>query len=217
MKPGPEAYRVCVITDSRLSRGRSNEEVVERAVAGGADVIQLRDKRGSSRELFDSAVALRRIIPRPVLFIVNDRPDVAVAAGADGVHVGQDDLPCEVARRIVGRDRLVGVSAESEDDAMAAVAAGADYLGVGPIYEARGTKPDAGAPRGLELIRRVRACSDLPILAIGGITPENAVDVIRAGATGAAVISAVVAAENIAEATRRLCDSVARACASEKM
>jgi len=201
----PSHWRLCLITDERLSRGRSHLEVAAAAVRGGADVIQLRDKEASGGRLFEIAVQLRKLTREAeVPLIVNDRLDVAMAADADGVHLGQEDLPADVARRILGPGKILGVSAETPEEARRAEAAGADYLGVGPVFEARGSKPDAGVPQGLEQIVRIRAESRLPIVAIGGIRPDNARRVREAGADAVAVISAIVSAVDIEEATRRI-------------
>jgi thiamine-phosphate pyrophosphorylase len=209
----PANWRLCVITDERVGRGRSHLRIAEEAIRGGADVIQLRDKEASGRTLYEIALALRRLtLDANVPFIVNDRVDVAMAVGADGVHLGQQDLPASAARAILGPGRILGVSAETVADAVQAERDGADYLGVGPVFEARGTKADAGEPLGLGLIARIRGITRLPIVAIGGINAGNAREVRAAGADAAAVISAVVGAEDIAQAARGLKD---RLCAAE--
>jgi thiamine-phosphate diphosphorylase len=201
----PVRWRLYVITDEQVSRGRSHLQVAEAAILGGADVLQLRDKESTSGRLFQVALQLRKLTRgAKVPLIVNDRLDIALAADADGVHLGQDDLPASVARKIMGSGRILGVSAETVAEAMAAEKDGADYLGVGPVFEARGTKPDAGDPRGLELIAEIRRHCRLPIVAIGGIDAENARKVLEAGADAAAVISAIAAADDIVEAARRL-------------
>jgi len=138
-----------------------------------------------------------------VTFIVNDRVDVAMIVEADGVHVGQDDLPAEDVRRLLGRGVLLGVSAATVQEARAAERAGADYLGVGAIY-ATATKADAGAPVGLARIRELRRAVGLPLVAIGGISADNAAQVIAAGAQGVAVVSAVTLAEDMAAAARQI-------------
>lgn len=192
-----------VITDERLS-GRSHEEQAREALAGGAGIIQLRDKSATTRRLYEAALALRTLTRAAgALFIVNDRVDIALAADADGVHVGPDDLPVAVARRLLP-GRLVGVSAGTVAEAVAAERDGADYLGVGAIYEARGSKADAGSPVGPERIAQIRAAVRLPIVGIGGIKAANAAPVIGAGADGVAVITGVVAAPDIAAAAREL-------------
>lgn len=201
----PHRWRLYVITDERLGRGRSHLRIAEEAIRGGADVLQLRDKEASGGRLFETALALRKLTREAnVPFIVNDRLDVALAADADGVHVGREDLPASVVRRILGPGRILGVSAETAEEAVAAALDGADYIGVGPIFEARATKEDAGEPVGLGRIAEIRSRCSLPIVAIGGIHAENARRVREAGADAAAVITAVVAAEDIARAARQL-------------
>jgi len=204
-RSSPARWRLYVITDERLGGGRSHLQIAEAAIRGGADVIQLRDKTASSRRLYDIALQLRRLTREAkVPFVVNDRLDVALAADADGVHIGREDLPASVVRRILGPGKILGISAETVEEALAAEKVGADYLGVGPVFEARGTKADAGEPLGLDLIARIRRECRLPIVAIGGIHAENARSVRDAGANAAAVISAVSSAEDVAQAARRL-------------
>jgi len=201
----PGLWRLYVITDERVSRGRSHLQIAEEAIRGGADAIQLRDKEASGGRLFSVALGLRRLTREAKIpFIVNDRLDVAMAVDADGVHVGQEDLPASVARRILVPGKILGVSAETVEEALAAQKDGADYLGVGPVFEARGTKADAGAPLGLELVARIRKGCSLPIVAIGGINAENARSVREAGADAVAVISAIVSADDIAQAAKNL-------------
>jgi thiamine-phosphate diphosphorylase len=193
--------RLCVITDAGLVPGKDHVAVAEAALAGGADIIQLRDKHGSLRDLLRQARAIQALCRRRgATFIVNDRVDLALAAEADGAHVGQDDLPSEAARRLLGPGRLLGVSTHDAAQARAAVAAGADYIGFGPMF-ATGTKDTGYTPRGLAALAEIRTLvGPLPILAIGGITLANVGDVIRAGATAPAVISAVVSAPDISAA-----------------
>ena len=193
-----------VLTDEGLARGRPTLDVVAAAIRGGADAIQLRAKGLTTRQQVDVGRALRALTREAgVLFIVNDRADVAVAVDADGVHVGPDDLPPADARAIVGPDRIVGVSAGTVEEALAARDAGADYLGVGAIY-ATATKADAGSPVGPGRIAEIKARVDLPMVGIGGINRYNLGDVIAAGADGVAVIGAVVVAEDVEAAAREL-------------
>ena len=193
-----------VLTDEGLARGRSTIDVVVAAIRGGADAIQLRAKGLTTRQQVELGRALRALTREAgVLFIVNDRADVAVAVDADGVHVGPDDLPPADARAIVGPDRIVGVSAGTVEEALAARDAGADYLGVGAIY-ATATKADAGAPVGPGRIAEIKARVGLPMVGIGGINRYNLGDVIAAGADGVAVIGAVVAADDVEAAAREL-------------
>jgi thiamine-phosphate pyrophosphorylase len=201
----PGLWRLHVLTDRKTSRGRSHLQVAEAAIAGGADVLQLRDKEASSGLLYREGLELRKLTrDARVPFIVNDRLDIALAVEADGVHVGQSDLPASVVRKIMGPGKILGVSVATVEEAVRAERDGADYLGVGPVFEARGTKPDTGEPMGLDVIARIRRHCRLPIVAIGGINAENVRKVREAGADGAAVISAIVSADDISEATRRL-------------
>ena len=201
----PGLWRLHVLTDRKTSRGRSHLQVAEAAIAGGADVLQLRDKEASSGQLYREGLLLRKLTrDAKVPFIVNDRLDIALAVDADGLHVGQTDLPASVARRILGPGKILGVSVETVEEAIRAEKDGADYLGVGPVFEARGTKPDTCEPLGVDCIARIRRHCRLPIVAIGGINAENARKVREAGADGAAVISAIVSADDISQATRKL-------------
>ncbi len=192
-----ERLHLCVITDATLIPGRGHVALAAAALAGGADMIQLRDKGGNLRALLPQAreiLALCR--SHGALFIVNDRLDLALAVGADGVHVGQEDLPAEAARRLLPPGGILGVSTHSVEQAEAARQAGADYIGFGPMFPT-GTKNTGYAPQGLAVLRRIRAATALPILAIGGITLANVEDVVKAGATAPAVISAIAAAPNV--------------------
>jgi thiamine-phosphate pyrophosphorylase len=172
-------------------------------------MIQLRDKTRSLRELLPQACAIRLLCrSHGALFIVNDRLDLALAAEADGAHVGQEDFPAAQARGLLGPGRILGVSTHSLAQAQAAQATGADYIGFGPIF-ATGTKNTGYTPRGLEALRAIRQAVSLPILAIGGITLENVTAVIAAGATAPAVISAVVATPDVAAAAAAFRERVA--------
>ncbi len=200
------------VTDEPTAAGRSHEEVAAGALAGGAPVVQLRAKDAGGRRMLELARTLRRLTQQAgAALIVNDRVDVALAADADGVHVGQSDLPAQAARRVLGDDRILGVSATNLDQALAAEADGADYVGFGPIFDARATKPDAKAPTGIEKLHEVCTRLAIPVIAIGGIGPTNADDVIRAGAAGVAVVSAITASPDLAGATRALLAQLSRA------
>ncbi|MBM4154847.1 MAG: thiamine phosphate synthase [Lentisphaerae bacterium] len=202
-------YSVYVVTDRALAGGRPLADVVAAALDGGAGIVQVREKILDSRAFFDEVLAVIRVaraLGRPV--IVNDRVDVALAAGADGVHVGQGDLPCEAVRRMAGPERIVGVSVGSVAEAVAAERAGADYLGISPVF-ATPTKTDAPPATGLDGLRRIRQAVRLPLVAIGGIHAGNAADVIRAGADGVAVVSAVMAAADPRAAAAGLVRAVA--------
>ena len=196
-------WRLYVVTDAGLSRGRSHRAVIEAAIIGGATIVQYREKHASTRQMIEEALELRDLTRRAgVPLTVNDRVDVALAVDADGVHVGQDDMPVALARRLIG-NKLLGVSVHSLSEALQAVRDGADYLGVGPIF-ATTTKPDAGPPIGLDGLRAIRQHVSIPIVAIGGINQANAADVVRAGVDGIAVVSAVVAADDVTAAARQL-------------
>ncbi|MDH7569034.1 MAG: thiamine phosphate synthase [Armatimonadota bacterium] len=206
---------IYVITDATLVPGRGHLEVARAAVAGGARVVQLRDKQAPDSHLLPIAREIRRLtLEAGVLFVVNDRLDLARAVGADGVHLGQEDLPAAEARRR-WPEGVVGVSVDDERTARQAEADGADYLGVGPIF-GTATKGDAGPAVGLEQIARIRAVSRLPIVAIGGIQIANVAQVAAAGAHCAAVISAVVAAADMVAAVRALVEAFAAGRASRE-
>jgi len=194
-----DRLHLCVITDPSLA-GRDHVVIAAAALDGGADMIQLRDKSGDLRALLPQARAIQALCRvHGAIFIVNDRLDLALAAGADGAHVGQDDLPAGAARRLLGPGKILGVSTHDRAQAEAACGAGADYIGFGPMFPT-GTKDTGYTPRGLVGLREVRAAVGLPILAIGGITLETAADVIAAGATAPAVISAVADAPDVSAA-----------------
>ncbi len=198
------SYELYVVTDEEISAGKSHEMIAGAAVRGGADVVQLRDKHKPTRILLETACRMQRICEAGrVLFIVNDRLDIALASGADGVHLGQDDLPVSVARAIAPRPFIIGVSINSAGAAVQAEQEGADYVVISPVF-ATGSKKDAGSGLGTGLIREVRARVSIPVLAIGGIGPGNVDRVISAGADGIAVISAVISSPVMEDAVRSL-------------
>ena len=195
--------RLCLVTDRRLAGARPLAEVVAAAVRGGATMVQLRDKDATTRAFLEEARALKAMLgPMGVKFLVNDRLDIALAVDADGLHVGQDDLPADEARRLLGPDKIIGLSITDPEQAFRADLEAADYLGVGPVY-AQQTKCDASAPLGVEGFRRARRLTPKPMLAIGGLTPENSAPLLVAGADGVAVVSAIVAASDPESAARR--------------
>ena len=201
-----DVFRLCLVTSRDLAAGRALADVVAAAVAGGATMVQLREKSAPTRAFIDEAAALRLLLrERRIPLLVNDRVDVALAVGADGVHVGQDDMPVADARRLLGPTALIGLSITAEADMARSDAAAADYLGVGPIF-AQTTKPDAAAPLGLDGLARLRRLSAAPMMAIGGIALNNVAAVMRAGADGVAVVSAIMAAADVAEAARLMRD-----------
>jgi len=192
------------ITDSKLSlAGNFND--VTMAVACGVGVVQYRNKNAKTREMYEEAVRLREIC-RDTLFLINDRVDIALAVNADGVHLGQSDMPCGVARKLLGEEKIIGITVHNLAEAVQAESIGADYLGVSPIF-LTATKPDAGKPAGIFLIEEIRAIVDIPLIAIGGIDHSNAMDVIRAGADGLCAISSVVAREDVKAEIKKFQDS----------
>ena len=189
-------YSLYLVTDRSLARGRTTVELVRAAVAGGVTCVQLREKICGTREFIAEARALRAVLRGTgVPLIVNDRVDVALAAGADGVHLGQRDMSVADARRLGPPGWILGVSAESRDDAIRAETEGADYIGVSPVF-ATSTKTDTAPPLGLDGLRAIRAATGIPLVAIGGIHEENARAVIRAGADGLAAVTAIVSADS---------------------
>jgi thiamine-phosphate pyrophosphorylase len=197
-------YDLYIITDENMGLQRTHAEIAEMAIAGGADVIQLRDKSCSSRELTEIAGTLLVITRRTsTLFIVNDRLDVAIASGADGVHIGQGDMRCDVARQIAPPGFIIGVSVSNLNEALQAERDGADYVALSPTFST-GSKQDAGPGRGLTILREICRHVSVPVIAIGGIHKGNVSEVIAAGADGVAVISAVVGAADITAAARDL-------------
>jgi thiamine-phosphate pyrophosphorylase len=177
------------ITDAGLSRA-GNVSDVKKALAAKVKVVQYREKQAPAKKAYEEALKLRRIC-KDVIFLVNDRLDLALAVDADGVHLGQEDLPLAVARKLLGRRKIIGVTVHNLKEAREAQRGGADYLGVSPIFPTS-TKEDAGKPTGVELIKAIKKQVSLPLIAIGGITLANAGEVVSAGADGLCAISAVV-------------------------
>ncbi|EMA57392.1 thiamine-phosphate pyrophosphorylase [Halorubrum distributum JCM 13561] len=203
-------WQTYLVTATSRSAGRTTPEVVAAALDGGVDVVQLRDKAASARERYETGLRLRELTAEAgVPLVVNDRIDLAAAVDADGVHLGQSDLPVAVAREQLGEEAVVGVSASTVEQAEAAQAAGADYLGVGAVY---GTdSKDVSGDRdgiGVERIAAVADAVEIPVIGIGGIDAGNAVPVVAAGATGVAVLSAITAAEDPAAATAAIREAV---------
>ena len=201
----PRSLGLYVITSSSFVPGRGHRDVVLAAIEGGATAVQLRAPELSDTDLLPLAEELAdRCGEAGVLFVVNDRVEVAVASGAAGAHTGQDDRP-SIAREMLGGDRVLGMSVSTPQEAQAAEVAGADYLGV--TVWATPTKPDA-IPRGIEGVRAVVASTRLPVVGVGGINTANAREVLAAGAAGVAVVAAIGAAPDMVAATRRLAEIV---------
>lgn len=201
-------FDLYVVTDSDLSKGRTDVEVARLAYEGGADAVQLRMKHSDGREMLEQALEIRKVADEYCrFFFVNDRVDIALASGADGVHLGQSDIPLEVARDLMGETAIIGISVDNVEQAVAAAEGGADYIGIGAIFNTS-TKPDAKQGVGLGAIYEIRQAVDIPIVAIGGINRGNIQDVVRAGADAAAVVSAVVAQDDIRSAAHELRDLI---------
>lgn len=202
--------RLHVLTDTVLQADFSHVELTELAIAGGADTIQFRQKSGNTREMIEVARHMQKLCSASdAVFIVNDRIDVAIAAGADGVHLGQDDFPIPLARELLGEDRIIGGSAATIDEARRCLSEGADYVGFGPVFPTT-SKDDAGPVSGIDILKQVVEEIPLPIIAIGGVGAENTAEVLGAGARGIAVISAVCCQENPEQATRELYEALTR-------
>jgi len=205
-----------VIITTGLGGGRPALELVRQSLTGGATAIQLREKDLPARKLVELGRVIRELTwDAGAVFIVNDRLDVALAVEADGLHIGQEDLPATIARQLLGPGKILGVSVGTVAEARQAAADGADYIGAGPLY-ATSSKRDTGSPIGPEGLRAIRAAVTIPIVGIGGINDSNAAEVIAAGADGISVISAVIGAPDITTAARRLLAEARRAKAKGK-
>ena len=209
----PDALRLYLVTDQSLMRGRPLADVVGAAVQGGVSCVQLREKNLGSRDFLAQALMLKRLLaPQRVPLVINDRIDIALACGAEGVHLGQSDLPVAQARQLLPPQVFIGWSVETMSDVLQSATLPLDYLGVSPVF-ATPTKTDTGTAWGLEGLALVRAATALPLVAIGGMHAGNARQVLRAGADGLAVVSALCAADDpqaAAAGLRLLCDEALR-------
>lgn len=204
-------YSLYLVTDRVLAGERPLDEIVRRSIEGGVTVVQLREKDLGTRDFLGRAMALRHLTSElGVPLIINDRVDIALACEADGVHLGQEDMDCATARRIAGAEMLIGVSVNTPAEAMEAERAGADYLGAGPVF-ATPTKTDTSPPTGLSGIGAIRRAVRLPLVAIGGISSANAGEIIRRGADGVAVVSAIVASSAPGLSAREILAEVRKA------
>lgn len=192
----PQPIALMLVTDRPLSGPRSLEEVVQQAIAGGVDCVQLREKHLSTRAFLEQASSLKQLMrPTGVPLIINDRVDVAWAVGADGVHLGQEDMPVSIARKLLGPGAIIGLSVETWEDVENAEGMPINYLGVSPVFSTP-TKTDTRGAWGLEGLGRIKSYSRHPLIAIGGLNQSNIADVVRAGADGIAVVSAVCSADD---------------------
>jgi len=204
----PASWEVYLVTDRAFSRGRSTLEIVQAAVKGGVSAVQLREKDLETRAFYEAGLKIRDLLHSSgVPLIVNDRIDLALALDADGVHLGQEDMPITVARKILGPNRIIGISVNAPDQIDEESASMANYLAVSPVFFTA-TKSDITQPWGLEGVRKARSMTDLPLIAIGSIKKENTREVIAAGADCVAVVTAIVSADDPEQATRELLEQV---------
>ncbi|MBI9053299.1 MAG: thiamine phosphate synthase [Bacteroidales bacterium] len=193
-----------LVTDQSLSKGRSHEYIVEEAVKGGVTMVQLREKDISSREFYELAKALKLVLkPLNIPLIINDRLDIALAVDADGLHIGQSDLPYSIARKLLGKDKIIGLSVETIEQAREVNNVDVDYIGLSPVFSTN-TKLDINTPLELSGIKEIAGFTKHKTVAIGGINSLNAESVIASGADGIAVVSAIVSQENPQEAAFNL-------------
>ena len=199
-----QALRLYLVTDQASARGRTLTDVVAAAVQGGVNCVQLREKHLSTRDFLAQALILKTLLaPYQIPLVINDRIDIALACGAQGVHLGQSDMPVAQARQLLPPEVFIGWSVETMDDVARSASLPVDYLGVSPIH-ATPTKTDTQPPWGLDGLRQVRAATALPLVAIGGIHAHNARDILRAGADGLALVSALCAAADPCAAAQEL-------------
>jgi thiamine-phosphate pyrophosphorylase len=197
-------YGLYVITDETVAHGLSHVEIARKVAEGGADVIQLRDKARTGKDLLSIAVQIRQISRSSgAMFVINDRLDLALACDADGVHLGQEDLPVTFARKVSPPGFIIGTSVRTVQEAMIAETEGADYLALSPIFDTA-TKSDAGPGKGLDRLKEIKSAVSIPVIAVGGIGRGNVRQVMDAGADGVAVISAIVGQKDIARATSEM-------------
>ncbi len=206
-----EQLRLYLVTDRGLAGDRDVEDIVRMSVEGGATMVQLREKNIDTREFIELALRLKKALePYGVPLIINDRVDVAMASGADGVHIGQSDMPYAMARRLLGPDKIIGLSVEDFSQIEEANLLDVDYIGVSPVFSTP-TKTDTAAPFGLDGLRKAVAMSVHPAVAIGGMNLSTAADVIRTGVDGIAVVSAIVCAADPCKASRELIETMEKA------
>ena len=196
--------RLYLVTDRTLSLGRPLEWIVSEAVKGGVSFVQLREKELCTKDFLELAKALKCLLsPLNIPLVINDRVDIALAADADGVHIGQSDMPCEDARKLLGYDKIIGLSIESLEDAIAANNLDIDYIAYSPVFDTL-TKTNTSRALGLEGIKKISSFTRYPSVAIGGINKSNATDVINSGANGISVVSAIMSAEDPLKSAKEL-------------
>ena len=200
-------YSVYLVTDRRILQGRDLLDAVAEAIEGGVTLIQLREKEVSSREFYQIALKVKDLAhSRGVPLLINDRLDIALAVDADGLHIGQEDLPLQVARKILGPDKIIGLSVSNLEDAVQGEKEGADYLGAGAVYPTT-SKDVSESPIGPDGLKKIKDAVSIPVVGIGGINLFNIEEVKRTGVDGVAVISAIMGAPDIKDAARKLTDA----------
>ncbi|HEY3302616.1 MAG TPA: thiamine phosphate synthase [Candidatus Binatia bacterium] len=204
MTDRPLPYPLYAILDTSFCKDRSPIAILRQLLRGGVKLVQLRAKELPSGKFFDLAKEARQLTREAgALFIVNDRADIALACNADGAHLGQDDLPLAAARKVLGREKIIGISTHDLAQVREAEAGGADYIGFGPIFGST-TKDTGYAARGLEMLRDIKQAVKIPVVAIGGINEGNVAEVWKAGADAAAIISDLMGAEDVATKVKRI-------------
>jgi thiamine-phosphate pyrophosphorylase len=204
-----------LVTDSGFSKKGTLSDVKE-AVEAGCKIVQYREKNKSTKEMIFEASEIKSICGNRAIFLVNDRVDVALAVNADGIHIGQDDMPVEIARKLLGEDKIIGVSACNIDEAIDAEKEGAEYVGLGPIFDTS-TKKDAGDGIWLSKIREIKNAIKIPVVAIGGINKENCEAVILSGADSAVAISAVISRDDVKREVKYFIDIIRKSKNSERL
>lgn len=200
-------YTLYLVTDKKISKNRDTEYCVEQAILGGSTIIQLREKDLSTFDFYNIALKVKAVTDKyNIPLIVNDRLDIALAIDADGLHIGQDDMPLLVARKLLGPDKIIGVSVATIDEALKAQMEGADYIGVGAVFSTS-SKDDARSVS-LQTLSDIKSLTNIPVVAIGGINNENIGKVVSAGVDGSAVISAILSKEDIQASTKVLCELI---------
>jgi len=201
-------WKLCLVADANFTAGKDLPSLTLKAIKAGASIVQLRAKNLDAGEFLDLAFRIaKRIDPYNIPFIINDKVDIAQACKADGVHLGQKDMPLSQAREILGNDKIIGISVNTVKQALKAEKGGADYLGASPLFYTD-SKKDLDLELGLKGLQEMRKQVKIPILAIGGINSANASEVMAAGADGIAVISAILGADDISRATQKLLKAV---------
>jgi len=200
-------YSIYLVTDRGILQGRDLLDAVAEAIEGGVTLIQLREKEVSSREFYQIALKVKDLAhSRGVPLLINDRLDIALAVNADGLHIGQEDLPLKVARKLLGPDKIIGLSVSNLEDAVQGEKEGADYLGAGAVYPTT-SKDVSESPIGPDGLKKIKDAVSIPVVGIGGINLFNIEEVKRTGVDGVAVISAIMGAPDIKDAARKLADA----------